>query len=87
METYEEALGEAVQLLISHGEQRGPVTDHFYARLRRERDLQIVLLGEELPRSEEEASRVIHDRGVNAVHSLINRAMKRLQATHRSPGQ
>lgn len=86
MDTYEEALGEAVQLLISHGEQRGPVTEHFYDRLRRERDLQVVLLGAELPDKEEEASRIIHDRGVNAVHSLINRAMQRLLATHRSPG-
>lgn len=85
METYEEALGEAVQLLISHGEQRGPVTEHFYDRLRRERDLQVILLGAELPENEEDASRIIHDRGVNAVHSLINRAMKRLQATHQGP--
>lgn len=86
METYEEALSEAVQLLISHGEQRGPVTEYFYDRLRRERDLQIVLLGAELPASEVDASRIIHDRGVNAVHSLLNRAMKRLQLIHRSPG-
>lgn len=86
METYEEALDEAVQLLISHGEQRGPVTEHFYDRLRRERDLQLVLLGAELPENEEDANRIIHDRGVNAVHSLLNRAMKRLQATHRSSG-
>ncbi len=86
METYEEALGEAVQLLFSHGEQRGPVAEHFYNRLRRERDLQVVLLGAELPESEVDASRIIHDRGVNAVHSLLNRAMKRLQSTHRSHG-
>lgn len=86
MDTYEEALSEAVQLLISHGEQRGPVTEHFFHRLRRERDLQVILLGAELPENEEEASRVIQERGVNAVHSLINRAMKRLEATHRSPG-
>lgn len=86
METYEEALGEAVQLLISHGEQRGPVTEHFFDRLRRERDLQLVLLGAELPDDEADASRIVHDRGVNAVHSLLNRAMKRLQASHRSPG-
>lgn len=85
MDTYEEALGEAVQLLFSHGEQRGPVTEHFFDRLRRERDLQVILLGAELPEQEEEASRIIHDRGVNAVHTLLNRAMKRLQATHRSP--
>lgn len=83
METYEQALGEAVQLLISHGEQRGPVTEHFYDRLRREPDLQVVLLGAELPHNNEEASRIIHDRGVNAVHNLINRAANRLQATHR----
>lgn len=86
METYEEVLGEAVQLLFSHGEERGPVAEHFYNRLRRERDLQVVLLGAELPENEVDASRIIHDRGVNAVHSLLNRAMKRLQATHRAPG-
>lgn len=86
METYEEALGEAVQLLISHGEERGPVTEHFYERLRRERDLQIVLLDEELPAREEEANRIIHERGVNAIHGLLNHAMKRLQATHGNPG-
>ncbi|GEM_PF-3982634 len=85
METYEDALGEAVQLLLSHGEQRGPVTEHFYDRLRRERDLQVILLGEELPSSEVDASRIIHDRGVNAVQTLLNRAMKRLQSVHRSP--
>lgn len=86
METYEEALGEAVQLLISHGEQRGPVTEHFYDRLHRDPELQTVLLGAALPTSADEANRIIHERGVNAVHSLINRAMKRLQATHRDPG-
>ena len=75
-----------MQLLISHGEQRGPVTEHFYERLRREHDLQVVLLGAQLPENEEEASRTIHDRGVNAVHSLINRAMKRLHSAHRPSG-
>lgn len=85
METYEEALGEAVQLLISHGEEPGPVTEHFYDRLRRERDLQAVLLGEELPADKGEANRLIHEHGVDAVHSLINHAKKRLQATHRDP--
>jgi hypothetical protein len=86
METYEEALGEAVQLLIAHGEQRGRVTEHFYDRLHRERDLQVVLLGAELPDNAEEASRTIRERGVNAVHSLINRAMKRLHSAHRPSG-
>lgn len=82
METYEEALGEAVQLLISHGEKRGPVTEHFFERLRREPDLQLILLGERLPEDSAEAGRVIHDRGVNAVHTLMNRAVKRLHAAH-----
>ena len=85
METYEDALDEAVQLLFSHGEQRGPVTEHFYSRLRREPDLQRVLLGAELPEAEDQASHIIHERGVNAVHTLLNRAMNRLQSTHHAP--
>ena len=82
METYEEALSEAVQLLISHGEHTGPVTEHFYDRLRREEDLQKVLLGEALPSDPEQASRIIRERGVDAVHDLMNRAINRLRATH-----
>lgn len=84
MQTYEEALNEAVQLLISHGEHRGPVTEHFYDRLRNEPDLQQVLLGEPLPHNTEEANRVIRDRGVEAVHKLMNLASKRLRSAHRT---
>ena len=85
MQSYEEAISEAVQLLISHGEHRGPVTEHFYDRLRSESDLQQVLLGERLPDNPEEANRIIRERGVEAVHKLMHRASKRLNSAHRAP--
>lgn len=83
MQTYEDAIGEAVQLLISHGEQPGPVTEYFFDRLRRDPELQTILLGESLPDDETAASRVIHDRGVDAVHGLMNRALNRLRSGRR----
>lgn len=80
MQTYEDAISEAVQLLISHGEQPGPVTEYLFDRLRRDVELQTVLLGEPLPDDSTAASRIIHDRGVDAVHGLMNRALNRLRA-------
>jgi hypothetical protein len=79
MKSYEDAIGEAVQLLISHGEQPGPVTEHLFERLRRDPELQTVLLGEPLPDDESAASGIIHGRGVEAVHGLMNRALNRLR--------
>lgn len=82
MQTYEDAVNEAVQLLVAHGEQRGPVTEYFYDRLHHDRELQQVLLGQALPDDPAEAAAVIRRRGIDVIHGLMNRAVKRLSHAH-----
>ncbi len=84
MKTYEDAVSEAVQELIAHGHEPGPVTEHFYDRLRRDTELQRVLLGDHLPEDPEAANALIRERGTDAVHSLMNRALKRLRSGYDS---
>lgn len=83
-ETYEDALNEAVQLLIAQNEHSGPVIQNLLDRLHRDPELQRILLGFELPKDDDvEATRLVRDRGVPAVHELVTRATNRLQSGYR----
>ena len=83
LETYEDALGETVELLLSHNEHTGPVTQHLLDRLHRDAALQKILLGRELPADENEANALMRGRGVSAVHGLVSRAGKRIRDGYR----
>ena len=83
IETYEDALGEAVELLLAHNEHSGPVTQHLLNRLHRDAALQRVLLGRELPADENEANALMRSRGVSSVHGLVSRAGKRIRDGYR----
>jgi len=82
MKTYDDAIDEAVRLLLAYGEQSGPVTQRLYDRLHRDPALQQILLGDALPEDPGEAATVIRTRGPDAVHNLMNRAVNRVRRSH-----
>ena len=83
LETYDDALVETIELLLSHNEQSGPVVHNLLERLRRDPELQTILLQRTLPENDVETSTIIRDEGVPAVRELVNHASNRITEGYR----
>jgi len=78
MRNYEDVLGEAVRMLHEHGGRREPVTRALKERLAQDRELQHVLLGEEVPDHDPIRSPRLRDKAIEGIHDLIDAALTRL---------
>ena len=83
LESYDDALVETFELLLSHNEQTGPVVHNLLERLRHDPELQAILLQRTLPADDVETSMVIRREGVPAVRELVNHAGNRIQEGYR----
>ena len=85
--SYDDALVETIELLLSHNGQKGSVVHNLLERLRRDPELQALLLERQLPADDVEESVVIREKGVPAVHALVKHAEDRIQEGYRGAGR
>lgn len=79
-QNYEDLVGEAVRMLHEHGGHREAVARRLRERLVQERELQQVLLGEELPPDERRRGR-LRERAIEGIYDLVDVALRRLNSS------
>ena len=75
MENYEDWLAEAVRMLHEHDGRRERVARALRERLAQDRELQHVLLGEELPGG---SPARLPEKAIDGIHDLVDAALRRL---------
>ena len=80
MRNYEDLMGEAVRMLHEHGGRAGrkEVARQLRERLEQDRELQYILLGEELPGHDPGRRRRLHEKAIDGIYDLVDAALTRL---------